>query len=67
MMTRAIILALALGFAACNGGGGAAGVCCEVAGGSCASGPTVTDEFCTDELGGVVKAGDCNTDTGICE
>ena len=55
----------ALTFASCGGGG--AGVCCEIPGGSCASGPTVTDEYCTDELGGTVEAGDCNLDTGLCE
>ncbi len=62
-----LTLCLILMLAACNGGGGAAGVCCEVAVDSCASGSTVTDEYCTDELGGVVMAGDCNTDTGKCE
>lgn len=50
-----------------GGGGGAAGVCCQIAGGSCASGPTVTAEFCRDELGGTVDTGDCNLDTGLCE
>ena len=62
-----VLVVVAFLFAACGGGGGGGGVCCEVAGGSCASGPTVTDEFCRDELGGVVNAGDCNTDTGKCE
>ena len=61
-----LTLALVWGLAACNGGGGGT-VCCEVAGGSCASGQGVTTEYCEDELGGTVAAGDCNVDTGICE
>lgn len=58
-----VVLVIVLALAGC---GAPAGICCEVPGGSCASGPTVTAEVCELELGGTVQAGECN-DAGVCE
>ena len=50
-----------------NKGPVAVGGCCTT-GDQCASGPTVTEQFCTDELGGTYSAGkQCNNDTAVCE
>ncbi len=45
----------------------AMGTCCQVGADSCASGPTVTQEYCELELDGSWVAGACNTATGVCE
>ncbi len=42
--------------------------CCQVSADACASGLTVTEEVCTDELSGTWNLGTrCNPDTGACE
>lgn len=44
------------------------GGCCQVEEARCASGPTVTEAYCLEELNGVWSAGTtCNLDTGACE
>jgi len=58
-----IVLALAVGFVALKAP--KPKTCCKTADG-CASGPTVTEEVCT-EMNGTSQEGTCNTDTGTCE